>query len=125
MRLLLDSHVFVWWALTPERLESTALTAIENAANEVYFSVASAWELAIKAAMKRVELPTGIEGALDERGVEKLGISFSHAAHAGNLPRHHRDPFDRMLIAQAQSEGLTLVTRDQAFSAYEVPILKA
>jgi PIN domain nuclease of toxin-antitoxin system len=117
--------VFVWWALTPERLEAAALKAIEDSANDVYFSVASAWELAIKAAMKRVELPASIEGALDQRGVEKLGISFSHASHAGELPRHHRDHFDRMLIAQAQSEGLTLVTRDRVFSAYGLPLLKA
>jgi len=70
-------------------------------------------------------MPPDLEGRIDERGLRKLGISFAHAAVAGALPRHHGDPFDRMLIAQAQSEGLTLVTRDRVFSAYGIPVLKA
>jgi PIN domain nuclease of toxin-antitoxin system len=91
----------------------------------VFVSVASAWELAIKASLGRLRMPPNLEEALDRKGYQRLGISFAHAAVAGALPRHHGDPFDRMLIAQAQSEGLTLVTRDRVFSAYGIPVLKA
>ena len=88
-------------------------------------SVATAWELAIKSGLGRLRMPADLEGMIDQRGLQKLGIGFGHAALAGALPRHHGDPFDRMLIAQAQSEGLTLVTRDRVFSAYGILLLKA
>jgi PIN domain nuclease of toxin-antitoxin system len=125
VRLLLDSHAFLWCAFSPERLSSAAREAIENPNNEVHLSIASAWEIAIKAGMGRLHQPEELETVVRKRGFQPLSISFSHAAAAGALPRHHGDPFDRMLIAQAQSEGLTLVTRDRVFSAYSVPILKA
>ncbi len=102
-----------------------ARSAIDNPDNDVFVSVATAWELAIKSGLGRLRMPPDLEERIDERGLRKLGISFAHAALAGQLPRHHGDPFDRMLIAQAQSEGLTLVTGDRAFSAYGIAILQA
>ena len=125
MRLLLDSHVVLWAASSPAQLASAARAAIENTDNDVFVSVASAWELAIKAGLGRLRMPADLEEALDRRGFQRLGISFTHAAAAGALPRHHGDPFDRMLIAQAQSESLTLVTRDRGLAAYGVPIVQA
>jgi PIN domain nuclease of toxin-antitoxin system len=125
VRLLLDSHVVLWAASSPAQLASAARAAIENTDNDVFVSVASAWELAIKAGLGRLRMPADLEEALDRRGFQRLGISFTHAAAAGALPRHHGDPFDRMLIAQAQSESLTLVTRDRGLAAYGVPIVQA
>jgi PIN domain nuclease of toxin-antitoxin system len=125
VRLLLDSHAFLWAASSPAQLASAARAAIENVDNDVFVSVASAWELAIKAGLGRLRMPAALEATIDRRGFQRLGISFAHAAAAGALPRLHGDPFDRMLIAQAQSEGLTWVTRDRAFSVYGLAILQA
>jgi PIN domain nuclease of toxin-antitoxin system len=91
----------------------------------VFVSAASAWEAAIKASVGRLDLPDTIEAGVLASGFEKLLITFSHAEHAAGLPHHHRDPFDRMLIAQAQAEGLTLVTHDRLLEAYDVKILWA
>jgi PIN domain nuclease of toxin-antitoxin system len=106
-------------------MAARARKAIESPDNEVLLSTASAWEIAIKAGLGRLHQPEPLEAVMKRRRFQPLNISFAHAAAAGALPRHHGDPFDRMLIAQAQSEGLTLVTRDRAFSAYGVPILQA
>jgi PIN domain nuclease of toxin-antitoxin system len=125
VRALLDTHVFLWWLDTPRTLSPDAQEALAAAENTILVSVASAWELAIKGALGHLQFPVNVESTIDRCGFQKLGISFAHAARAGSLPRHHRDPFDRMLIAQAQSEGLTLVTRNRAFSAYGIPILQA
>lgn len=92
-------------------------------ADVVFVSVASAWEAAIKVSLGRLELPDTIEAGVLASGFEKLSILFSHAERVGSLPLHHRDPFDRMLVAQAQSEGLTLVTHDRLLEPYEVEIL--
>lgn len=125
MRLLLDSHIVLWSIADPALLAGDIHAQVRHSSNEVFVSVATAWELAIKAGLGRLRIEGDLERTLDASGFRKLGISFAHAAAAGALPRHHGDPFDRMLIAQAQSEGLTLVTRDRVFSAYAVPILKA
>jgi PIN domain nuclease of toxin-antitoxin system len=125
VRLLLDSHAFLWAASAPGELAPATRAAIQSSENDVFVSVASAWELAIKGSMGRLRMPPDLEAVLDRRGYQRLAISFAHAKVAGALPRHHGDPFDRMLIAQAQSEGLTLVTRDRVFSAYGIPLLKA
>ena len=114
------------WSLSdPARLADGARAEIEDAQNEVLVSVASAWELAIKAALGRVRFPSDLETAIARQGFQSLGISFAHAALAGRLPPHHGDPFDRMLVAQAQSESLTLVTRDTQLAPYGVAILWA
>jgi PIN domain nuclease of toxin-antitoxin system len=125
VRGLLDTHVFLWWLERPRSLSPEAQEALAAPENTILVSVASAWELAIKAALGHLRFPFDVETTLDRCGFQKLGISFAHAACAGSLPRHHGDPFDRMLIAQSQSDGLTLLTRDRAFSAYGIPILQA
>jgi len=123
-RLLLDTHVFLWWRSTPEKLREEARTAIAEA-EIVFVSAASAWEAAIKGALGRLEIPGSIEAGVLDSGFERLPITFAHVERTGQLPLHHRDPFDRLLIAQAQAEDLKLVTHDRALEAYEVPILWA
>jgi PIN domain nuclease of toxin-antitoxin system len=121
-RLLLDTHVFLWWRGEPSRLSPEVRSGITTA-DLVFVSVATAWEAAIKAALGRLELPDTVEAGVLASGFEKLLITFSHAEHAARLPPHHRDPFDRMLVAQAQAEGLTLVTHDRLLEPYDVEIL--
>ena len=123
-RLLLDTHVFFWWKVNDSRLVDPAKTAIANAAL-VMVSAASAWEMAIKSQLGKLALSKDISKGVEESGFEKLTISFEHATEVANLPQHHKDPFDRMLVAQARVERLTLVTHDRLFEAYPVPILWA
>lgn len=124
MRLLLDTHVLLWWALD-ERVAPAALDAITAPENDLVVSAASIWEAEIKAAAGRLELTLQFAESARERGCDELPVTFEHAVQAAHLPRHHADPFDRMLIAQARIEGLTIVTRDARFSAYDVPVLSA
>ncbi len=124
MRLLLDTHVVLWWRADDPALGRGARSAIA-AADLVMVSAASAWEVAIKTALGRLRIPGDFEEGVEASGFAKLPISFAHAAEAGRLPAHHGDPFDRMLVAQAHLEGLTIVTRDRALSSYGVPILPA
>jgi PIN domain nuclease of toxin-antitoxin system len=123
-RLLLDTHIFLWWRGEPSRLAPQVQSSIAIA-DIVFVSVASAWEAAIKVSLGRLELPDTVEAGVLASGFEKLLISFSHAEHAASLPHHHRDPFDRMLVAQAQAEGLTLVTHDRLLAPYDIDILWA
>lgn len=123
-RLLLDTHVFLWWRGEPARLAPDARSSIATA-DLVFVSVASAWEAAIKVSLGRLELPDTVEAGVLASGFEKLLITFSHTEQAARLPLHHRDPFDRMLVAQARAEGLTLVTHDRLLEPYDVPILWA
>jgi PIN domain nuclease of toxin-antitoxin system len=120
--LLLDTHVFLWWRSDDRRLGDAAREAIAHA-ELVFVSAASAWEAAIKQALGRLELPDSFQAGVAESGFERLSVTFPHADRAGALPPHHRDPFDRMLVAQAIEEHLTLVTHDAALAAYDVPIL--
>ena len=122
MRLLLDTHVFLWWRDDSRKLRANARHAIADA-QIVFVSAATAWEAAIKAALGRLQIPDTIEAGVIESGFEKLPISFSHAESAAHLPSHHADPFDRMLVAQARAEGLTLVTHDRRLAAYAIEIL--
>ena len=123
MRLLLDTHVALWWHADDRRLRPAGRRAIGNAA-EVWVSAASAWEVAIKSAMGRLRSPGSFADAVAASGFRELPITFGHAAGAGALPGHHRDPFDRMLVAQAQVEGLTVVSHDDVFEDYGVNLLK-
>ena len=129
MRVLLDTHVWLWMWGEPERLRNEARTIIEDPATELNVSAVSAWEIATKSAAGRLKLPMSAEAWLmDERhrrDVSELPISFGHTIRAGNLPPHHRDPFDRMLIAQAQVEGLVLVSADARLSQYDVEVMPA
>lgn len=122
MKLLLDTHIFLWWRAEPSRLASDIQDAIATA-DLVYVSAASAWEAAIKVSLGKLRIPTTFEVGVVESGFEKLIIHFAHAEQSAKLPLHHKDPFDRMLIAQATLEGLTLVTHDKQFEAYAVPTL--
>jgi len=123
-RLLLDTHVFLWWRGEPDRLTAEVRSRIATA-DLVFVSAASAWEAAIKVSLGHLELPDTMEAGVLASGFEKLPITFSHAERAASLPLHHRDPFDRMLVAQAQAEGLELVTHDRQLELYEVDILWA
>lgn len=121
-RLLLDTHVFLWWQLDDPRLGIEARATI-IAAERVYVSAASAWEAAIKARLGKLELLMDFRQGVIESGFEPLPIDFRHAAETRHLPEHHRDPFDRMLIAQARVEDLVIVTHDGLFCRYAVPLL--
>lgn len=122
MRILLDTHVFLWWRANDDRLDEAARQLIADA-ELAFVSAASAWEVAIKAALGKLRIPGSFEKAVEESRFSKLPITFGHAAAVGQLPPHHLDPFDRMLVAQAESEGLTLVTHDRRFEPYRVPIV--
>ena len=124
MRVLLDSHVALWWLDASASIGPECLDLIQQA-DEVFFSAVTPWELGIKRALGKLEMPDGIGKALESSGFRPLAISVEHAESAPALPAHHRDPFDRMLIAQAQIEMLTLVTDDSVFGVYEVDLVDA
>ena len=125
MRLLLDTHALLWTLGDPEKLSAPAADAIVDERNDVFVSSASVWEIAIKRALGTLAAPTDLEPGIAHQGFSALPITFHHAEVAGALPRHHADPFDRMLIAQAQSEALTLVTRDDRMGLYGVTMIEA
>lgn len=122
MSILLDTSVLLWW-LAGAPLSPDAVARIADPANLVLVSAASVWEIAIKRALGKVRLRGSVVGHATSAGFELLAISAEHAERAGALPHHHRDPFDRMLVAQAQAERLVVATRDSAFRAYQVPVL--
>ncbi|MFM8154654.1 MAG: type II toxin-antitoxin system VapC family toxin [Actinomycetes bacterium] len=124
MRLLLDTHVLLWW-LDGQPLSDAASTAIADPANEVFISSASMWEISIKSEQGKLRISDGFMQILNENAFLMLPISWGHALNAGGLPLHHRDPFDRMLVAQAQGESLTLVTRDEKVLKYDIDGLVA
>lgn len=123
MKLLLDTHVLLWWLAQSNRLSAEALKAIANPENAVLVSAATAWEIAIKNALGKVTSPDDLAKELQKHRFEMMPITFAHAIAAGKLPSHHSDPFDRMLIAQAQVEQLTLVTHDKRMLPYGVSII--
>jgi PIN domain nuclease of toxin-antitoxin system len=120
--LLLDSHVVLWWLTNDARLGPTARAAIRDARN-VWVSAVTTWELEIKQARGRLELPGDLIARIEAAGFTWLTVSATHGVRAGRLPAHHRDPFDRMLIAQAQDAQLTIVTADRALKDYDVTII--
>jgi PIN domain nuclease of toxin-antitoxin system len=119
MRLLLDTHVLLWWLSDDRKLVRTARQIIGNSENDVLVSSASVWEISIKAALGRLEIALEeLEDAVALNGFRSLRIEFKHAVGAGSLPPIHRDPFDRMLVAQARIEELRVVSHDQVFERY-------
>ncbi len=124
-RLLLDTHVVLWWLSDDQRLGHEARRLIANPGNHVAVSAASVWEMAIRSSIGKLSVPDGLEEAILECGFKPLAITMEHAARVGELPLLHRDPFDRMLIAQAQIEGLELLTADAGLRAYAVTVVVA
>jgi PIN domain nuclease of toxin-antitoxin system len=124
LRLLLDTHALFWTLLEPDRLPTALREALEDPRNLVFASAASVWEMAIKQAAGKVEFPfPALASALRRASVLELPVTIRHAEAAAMLPPLHRDPFDRMLVAQAQAEGLSLVSRDPAVRQYQVTVL--
>ena len=120
---MLDTHVVIWWD-AGQRLSAAANKAIRDA-DQVFVSAASAWEIAIKMALGKISSTRSIADATGESGFDELPVTFAHSAQVVVLPPLHRDPFDRMLVAQAMVEGFTLVTRDPALQQYGVAVIKA
>jgi PIN domain nuclease of toxin-antitoxin system len=124
VRLLVDSHVALWWLDSHAALGGAAQERI-GSAREVFYSAVTPWELGIKKAAGKVDYPDDLTPALDASGFLALPITVAHATLAPTLPPHHRDPFDRMLVAQAQLESLVLVSADRSLRPYEVDLLDA
>jgi PIN domain nuclease of toxin-antitoxin system len=125
MILLLDAHALVWWLTDDPSLDARARSAIRDPANDVLVSAATIWELGIKRANGRIALESNLSAAIDAAGFSGLPITSEDAERASGLPPHHQDPFDRMLVAQAQRLDAVIVTRDRAITAYEVEALPA
>jgi PIN domain nuclease of toxin-antitoxin system len=123
LRLLVDSHVVLWHVLDDPRLGPTPTAAIEADNAEVLVSIASLWEIAIKRALGKLEAPDDLPQRIEELGFEMLPITAEHAWRVRDLPHHHGDPFDRLLIAQARAEALPIVTADPSFAAYDVTVV--
>ena len=127
MKVLLDTHVWLWSVVSPERITAEVREVLENPDNALILSVASSWEIAIKYRLGKLSLPEPpavfIQPRLTRDGIDTLPIEHRHACRVAQLPDHHRDPFDRLLVAVAQLESLTLVTTDPALEHYDVPLL--
>ena len=129
MRILLDTQCWLWMTASPERFSARARAIVESGQHELYLSAASAWEIAIKHALGKLQLPEPphrfVPRRLDTLGVRPLPIDHRHALHVSTLPAHHRDPFDRLLVAQSQLDDLQLLTADSQFDRYSVQTLPA
>ena len=128
MRILLDTHIWLWALTDSAAIPAVLRDRLRSKRDTFLISVASAWEIAIKARLGRLHLPRDppafLRAAMRDLPVVERPITLAHAARVAELPLHHRDPFDRMLIAQAQIEGLAIMTVDRAFDAYGVPVLR-
>jgi PIN domain nuclease of toxin-antitoxin system len=124
LKLLLDTHALLWALAQPRRLSGRAAACLRDAENSVFVSAASTWEIAIKSALGKLDGDVeAIAGAARSIGFKDLPITIAHTVRLRSLPPHHRDPFDRILAAQAVDEGLSIVTHDPAFDPYDVPTL--
>ncbi len=123
MNLLIDTCTLLWW-VNGDALSSAASQAIEDPDNRVLVSAASIWEIGIKTSLGKLTVPDDLDAVVDE-DFEQLPVTFAHARRAAQLPRHHRDPFDRMLVAQAQVQDFTLATRDRRIRSYDVALLSS
>jgi PIN domain nuclease of toxin-antitoxin system len=126
MKLLLDTHAFIWWDSDPAQLSASALAALSDPANEVWLSVASVWEMVIKAQLGKLTLRLPLAGVVTQQqanGLQVLAVTLAHALAVEGLPAIHKDPFDRVLIAQANVEGAELVSADPVVRQYPVRVL--
>ncbi len=123
MNYLLDTHTFLWWVDDSRQLSDISREIIHNGSNRIFLSLASQWEIGIKASIGRLEFPMDqLEDTVEQNGFELLAMTTRHIIKSTGLPMHHRDPFDRMLIAQARLESLTLISRDAVFPDYDVAL---
>ncbi len=125
MRLLLDTHVAIWFFEAPALVADEARQAIEDSGNRTYLSAASVWESAVKQSLGRISLPEALDVGAVRAGLEELPVTWAHGRAAATLPAIHSDPFDRMLVAQAIAEDLVLVTRDRLVAQYPVATMPA
>ena len=129
MRVLLDTHVWLWMTTTPQRLSAAARKVVERDDTHLFLSAASVWEIAIKYAIQKLPLPEAparfVPSRMQMMNVQPLAVDHSAALHVATLPAHHADPFDRLLVAQAQLEDLTFLTGDPVFRFYDVDVLDA
>ena len=127
MKALLDTHVFVWWIMDDPRLSTRATELISSDSAELLFSAASAWEIAVKAALGKLELDGDlgrfVPEQLETNHIQVLPIQLDHALKVASLPLHHRDPFDRLLVAQCQVEGIPLITGDEQIGWYDLEVI--
>lgn len=124
MNLLIDTHVLLWWLDDHPSLSERARAVIADGNNMVFLSAAVIWEIRIKQALGKLKIPANFRQVLDKQPLETLAITAEHAHAVKDLPPHHRDPFDRMLIAQATVEGFTIVSGDTNIAKYKIPIIK-
>jgi len=125
MNLLLDTHVLLWWLDDHSTLSKKIKAVIADGENPVFVSAVVIWEITIKQALGKLEIPRNFRRVLDDQPFEMLDITVEHVHAVGDLPAYHRDPFDRMLVAQAKVERLTLVTRDIRLKKYKIPLITA
>ncbi len=123
MKLLLDTHAALWWLADDERLRPEAARHLADAGNLILLSAAVVWEVAIKRSLGKLDAPDGFAAALASGGAQPLAVTVEHAAAVERLPWHHRDPFDRLLVAQAHSEGAAIVSGDPALRPYGVTLV--
>ena len=122
-RLLLDTHVLLWWLADNARIGPKTVERISDMRNEIFVSAVTSWEIAIKKKIGKLEAPDNIDGIVEDEGFSKLPVTLHHGEIAGGLPLHHKDPFDRMLVAQAKTEALYLLTDDGSIRRYDVPVI--
>ena len=125
MNILIDTHVLLWWLDDNPVLSDKARLPISDGGNLIFVSAAVIWEIRIKQSLGKLDIPPNFRQVLEQQPFEFLAIAIEHAYAVGELPTIHRDPFDRMLIAQAKTEGFTILTRDPLFREYKVPLIQA
>lgn len=123
MKLILDTHAALWWLADDDRMGAEAARQLTDETNQVLLSATVVWEVAIKRGLEKLTAPEDLVPTLLGAGAQPLPVTLEHAASVELLPQHHRDPFDRMLIAQALAEGASLVSRDDVFRPYGVPLV--
>ncbi len=123
MQFLLDTHILLWWLLKDPSLPGRAQQLVADPANTIFVSAVSIWELRLKQSLGKLKLPSDFEQRLEQEFFESLAVTSKHGHRVGTLPWHHRDPFDRMLVAQAQIEKMVLLTADETLAAYGSSVL--
>ncbi len=121
--MLIDTQIFIWWMEKNNRLSAKIKFILEDPQEQIFLSLVSIWEIVIKKSIKKLKTPADVEGGIEKSGLEVMPIDLSHVLHLEYLPLHHKDPFDRLLISQAQVEKVTIITADPLFRRYDVKTL--